>query len=112
MKAFAYVSPSTRNSAALISELASLDAAHQGQRYAESLGLWSAQHAECIRVAHIVPKIDHRLQAMLFDHSADAFSLIGKHWQEQLKRELSAAVAQTMRFGDMAHANRHRLVSS
>jgi hypothetical protein len=62
------------------------------------------QHAKRIGVAHIVAKIDHCLQAMLFDQSADALSRIGHHWRKQFKGELSAAVAHAMPFGNTAHA--------
>jgi hypothetical protein len=40
----------------LIIEPASLDAAHQEQRYAVSFGPQSAQHAKGIGVAHIIAR--------------------------------------------------------
>jgi hypothetical protein len=82
------------------------------QRTAVSLGPHSTQHVESIDVAHIVTKIDHRHQSMLFDQSTDAFAFVGDYLRKQLVRELSTAVPHAMRFGDMTHALCRKILAS
>ena len=72
------------------------------QSPAVSLGLQDSPHAERIGVAYIVSEVDHRLQVMPIDQSADAVTLVGAHRRK----------AQAMCFGRKKHANGRHLVSS
>jgi hypothetical protein len=58
--------------------------AHRQSR-ASSFCAYSAQHVECLCIAHMIAQIDHRPQSILFDYSADAFSLICDHrWKQPI----------------------------
>jgi hypothetical protein len=74
------------------------------QSHEGSSGAQASHHSERISVAQIVAEMDHGLQEMLIYQSADAFAFVGGHRWKQFKGKLSSAVAQSMGFGDTAHA--------